>query len=112
MSATLDAPLAPCGAKAGFREACFAPPQPAGCAKPAALRPGLRLLWLRAVHTLRLNPLAFPRNRCHLLAKHYQDGALASGYRNNPPKDAELALSLFRDQQSRPAATQRARRRQ
>ena len=65
----------------------------------AALRPGLRLLALPAVDTLRLNPLAFPRNPYHHLVKHYQDGPLASGYRNNPLKDAELALSLFRDQQ-------------
>lgn len=65
----------------------------------AALRPGLPLLGLPAVDTLRLNPLAFPRNPYHHLVKHYQDGPLASGYRNNPLKDAELALSLFRDQQ-------------
>ncbi|MDP1611391.1 MAG: RecQ family ATP-dependent DNA helicase [Sulfuritalea sp.] len=65
----------------------------------AALRPGLRLLALPAIDTLRLNPLAFPRNPYHHLVKHYQDGPLASGYRNNPLKDAELALSLFRDQQ-------------
>ncbi|MFH1873118.1 MAG: RecQ family ATP-dependent DNA helicase [Pseudomonadota bacterium] len=65
----------------------------------ASLRPGLRLLGLPAVDTLRLNPLAFPRNPYHHLVKHYQDGPLASGYRNNPLKDAELALSLFRDQQ-------------
>ena len=64
-----------------------------------ALRPGLRLLQLPAVDTLRLNPLAFPRNPYHHLVKHYQDGALSSGYRNNPLKDAELALGLFRDQQ-------------
>lgn len=66
----------------------------------AALRPCLRLLALPAVDTLRLNPLAFPRNPYHHLVKHYQDGPLASGYRNNPLKDAELALNLFRDQQN------------
>jgi ATP-dependent DNA helicase RecQ len=65
----------------------------------AALRPGLRLLSLPAVDTLRLNPLAFPRNPYHHLVKHYQDGSLASGHRNHPLKDAELALALFRDQQ-------------
>jgi len=65
----------------------------------AALRPGLRLLALPAIDTLRLNPLAFPRNPYHHLVKHYRDGPLASGYRNDPLKDAELALSLFRDQQ-------------
>jgi hypothetical protein len=29
--------------EAGFREACFAPPQPAGCAKPAVEAPPGRL---------------------------------------------------------------------
>ena len=36
----------------------------------------LRLLRLPAVDTLRLNPLAFPRNPYHYLVKHYQDGQL------------------------------------
>ena len=37
-----------------------------------ALDPGLRLSRLPAVDTLRLNPLAVPRNSYHHLVKHYQ----------------------------------------
>ena len=37
-----------------------------------ALDPGLRLLRLSAVDTLRLNPLAIPRYSYHDLVKHYQ----------------------------------------
>ena len=44
-----------------------------------AADPGLRLLNLPAVDTLRLNPLAFPRNPYHHLVKHYQDGSLIKG---------------------------------
>ena len=36
-----------------------------------AANPRLRLLDLPAVDTLRLNPLAFPRNPYHHLVKHY-----------------------------------------
>ena len=39
-----------------------------------AAKPDLRLLKLPRVDTLRLNPLAFPRNPYHHLVKHYQDG--------------------------------------
>lgn len=42
----------------------------------AAAQPDLGLLHLPAVDTLRLNPLAFPRNPYHHLVKHYQDGPL------------------------------------
>ena len=41
-----------------------------------AANPDLRLLRMPAVDTLRLNPLAFPRNPYHHLVKHYQDGQL------------------------------------
>ncbi|MBI4757068.1 MAG: DEAD/DEAH box helicase, partial [Betaproteobacteria bacterium] len=64
----------------------------------AAARPGLRLLHLPVVDTLRLNPLAFPRNPYHHLVKHYQDGQLKRGRVNDPELDARLALELFRDQ--------------
>ena len=60
--------------------------------------PGLALLRLPVIDTLRLNPLAFPRNPYHALVKHYQDGALARTQRNDPCLDARLATSLFRDQ--------------
>ena len=61
--------------------------------------PGLRLLELPAVDTLRLNPLAFPRNPYHYLVKHYQDGSLRRGRLNDPEMDARLVLEVFDDQQ-------------
>lgn len=64
----------------------------------AAAKPDLRLLKLPAVDTLRLNPLAFPRNPYHHLVKHYQDGRLQRGNLNNPELDARLTLEVFRDQ--------------
>ncbi|PUA17847.1 RecQ family ATP-dependent DNA helicase [Glaciimonas sp. PCH181] len=64
----------------------------------AAAQPDLRLLKLPAVDTLRLNPLAFPRNPYHHLVKHYKDGRLRSGELNNPELDARLTLDVFRDQ--------------
>ena len=63
-----------------------------------AASPGLRLLQLPAVDTLRLNPLAFPRNPYHHLVKHYQDGGLKRGRVNDPELDARLAMEVFRDQ--------------
>ena len=64
----------------------------------AAADPNLRLLRLPQVDTLRLNPLAFPRNPYHHLVKHYQDGQLKHGSRNDPELDARLTLGVFRDQ--------------
>ena len=64
----------------------------------AAAKPDLRLLSVPAVDTLRLNPLAFPRNPYHHLVKHYQDGQLKRGRLNDPELDARLALDLFGDQ--------------
>ena len=63
-----------------------------------AAKPDLRLLLLPAVDTLRLNPLAFPRNPYHHLVKHYQDGALKRGRINDPELDARLTLDVFNDQ--------------
>ena len=63
-----------------------------------AEKPSLRLLKLPAVDTLRLSPLAFPRNPYHHLIKHYQDGGLRRGRINDPELDARLALELFRDE--------------
>lgn len=63
-----------------------------------AAQPNLRLLEKPAIDTLRLNPLAFPRNPYHHLVKHYQDGALLGNRRNDPLLDAELALQVFADQ--------------
>ena len=64
-----------------------------------AASPGLRLLQLPAVDTLRLNPLAFPRNPYHHLVKHYQDGQLKRGRINDPALDAQLTLEVFDNQQ-------------
>ena len=60
--------------------------------------PRLRLLRLPAVDTLRLNPLAFPRNPYHHLVKHYQDGQLRRGRINDPELEARLALEVFDNQ--------------
>ena len=67
----------------------------------AAANPDLRLLRLPAVDTLRLNPLAFPRNPYHRLVKHYQDGQLKRGRVNDPELDARLVLEVFGDQQEK-----------
>ena len=64
----------------------------------AAAKPGLRLLKLPAVDTLRLSPLAFPRNPYHRLVKHYQDGRLTRRQKNDPELDARLALEVFDEQ--------------
>ena len=64
-----------------------------------AVNPGLRLLNLPVVDTLRLNPLAFPRNPYHHLVKHYQDARLKRRQLNDPELDARLALEVFDDQQ-------------
>ena len=65
-----------------------------------AVNPELKLLGLPAVDTLRLNPLAFPRNPYHHLVKHYQDGQLKRGRINDPELDARLALEVFSNQLS------------
>ena len=63
-----------------------------------AAKPDLRLLRLPPIDTLRLNPLAFPRNPYHHLVKHYQDGQLRRGRVNDPELDARLTLQLLTDQ--------------
>ena len=63
-----------------------------------AAKPDLRLLRLPPIDTLRLNPLAFPRNPYHHLVKHYQDGQLRRGHVNDPKWDAQLSLQLLADQ--------------
>ncbi|MDE0219971.1 MAG: RecQ family ATP-dependent DNA helicase [Spirochaetaceae bacterium] len=64
----------------------------------AAAKPALRLLKLPAVDTLRLSPLAFPRNPYHGLVKHYQDGGLKRGRVNDPELDSRIALTLYGDE--------------
>jgi ATP-dependent DNA helicase RecQ len=63
-----------------------------------AARPDLQLLSKPPIDTLRLNPLAYPRNPYHHLVKHYQDGQLKRGRLNDPELDARLTISLFQDQ--------------
>jgi len=64
-----------------------------------AANANLRLLTKPAIDTLRLNPLAFPKNPYHHLVKHYQDGQLLGNRKSNPLLDAELALRVFGDQE-------------
>ena len=64
----------------------------------AAAMPRLGLLKLPQMDTLRLSPLAFPRNPYHRLVKHYQDGSLQRGQINDPELDARIALELFEDE--------------
>lgn len=64
-----------------------------------AVQPGLQLLNMPVIDTLRLNPLAFPQNPYHHLVKHYQDGQLLVSRKNDPLLDAELALQVFCDQE-------------
>ena len=64
-----------------------------------AVQPNLRLFGKPVIDTLRLNPLAFPKNPYHHLVKHYQDGQLLADRRNDPLLDAELALQVFCDQE-------------
>ena len=70
-----------------------------------AAKPDLRLLKLPAVDTLRLSPLAFPRNPYHSLVKHYQDGGLKRGRLNDPERDSRIALELFGDERATLAKT-------
>ena len=63
-----------------------------------AVIPRLKLLTLPPIDTLRLNPLAFPRNPYHHLVKDYQDGQLKGGRLNDPYLDSRLTLQLFADQ--------------
>ncbi len=63
-----------------------------------AARPDLRLLKLPAIDTLRLSPIAHPRNPYHHLVKHYKDGDLRRSQRNDPLLDSEIAFQVFGDQ--------------
>ncbi len=66
-----------------------------------ATKPDLKILKLPMVDTLRLSPLAFPRNPYHHLVKHYQDGGLRRGQLNDPELDARIALELFGDERTK-----------
>lgn len=64
----------------------------------AAADESLELLTLPVIDTLRLNPLAFPRNPYHRLVKHYRDGRLLGGGLNDPELDARITLELLSEQ--------------
>ena len=64
----------------------------------AAAAPHLGLLKLPQVDTLRLSPLAFPKNPYHHLVKHYQNGRLQRGQINHPELDARIALEVFEEE--------------
>ncbi len=61
-----------------------------------AAAPGLALLRLPAIDTLRLSPLAFPQNPYHRLIKDYK---LIRASLNSPLADCRATLALFLDQQ-------------
>jgi len=61
----------------------------------AKVFPRLKLNQLPAVDTLELSPIAFPANPYHSLVKDYK---LVRDAKNDPLKDAQLALKLWRDQ--------------
>ncbi|HGG64918.1 MAG TPA: ATP-dependent DNA helicase RecQ, partial [Rhodobacteraceae bacterium] len=52
----------------------------------------------RAVDTLWLNPLAFPRNPYHHLVKHHHDGRLQAGQVGDPEKDTRLVFEVLENQ--------------
>ncbi|HHL20588.1 MAG TPA: DEAD/DEAH box helicase, partial [Aliiroseovarius sp.] len=52
----------------------------------------------RAIDTLWLNPLAFPRNPYHHLVKHHHDGRLQAGQVGDPEKDARLVFDVLENQ--------------
>lgn len=64
-----------------------------------AVAPDLRLLALPAIDTLRLSPLAFPRNPYHRLVKHYKDGSLLRSRKNDPELDARICLQLLAEEE-------------
>lgn len=64
-----------------------------------AVAPGLRILALPVIDTLRLSPLAFPRNPYHRLVKHYKDGSLLRLRQNDPELDARICLQLLAEEE-------------
>lgn len=63
-----------------------------------ALAPNLKCLRLPIVDTLRLGPLAFPRNPYHHLVKHYKDASLVRLEKNDAELDARLCLNVLNEQ--------------
>ena len=63
-----------------------------------ANRPRMAKFSSQAIDTLWLNPLAFPRNPYHHLVKHYQDGRLSAGHKQDPELDALLVFEVLGNQ--------------
>lgn len=63
-----------------------------------ANRPSTTRYSERAIDTLWLNPLAYPRNPYHHLVKHYQDGRLMGGHKQDPELDALLVFEVLENQ--------------
>lgn len=63
-----------------------------------AVAPDLALFSLPAIDTLRLSPLAFPRNPYHRLVKHYKEARLLRTTPNDPELDSRLCLELLVDE--------------
>lgn len=63
-----------------------------------ALDSNLECLNKPQIDTLRLGPLAFPRNPYHHLVKHYKDPTLVRIEKNNPTLDASICLDVLKEQ--------------
>ena len=64
-----------------------------------SVAPELNIITLPVIDTLRLSPLAFPRNPYHRLVKHYKDGSLLRFRRNDPELDTRICLGLLAEEQ-------------
>ena len=62
------------------------------------LAPSLTCLNKPIVDTLRLGPLAFPRNSYHHLVKHYKEPNLIRFQKNDPELDARICLDVLKEQ--------------
>jgi len=63
-----------------------------------ALAPDSPLLDMPVLDTLRLSPLAFPRNPYHRLVKHYKEAKLLRFPPSVPELDARLSLTLLEEE--------------
>ena len=64
-----------------------------------SVAPELHIITLPVIDTLRLSPLAFPRNPYHRLVKHYKDGSLLRFRQNDPELDARICLRLLAEEE-------------
>ncbi len=63
-----------------------------------AVAPDSALFSLPAIDTLRLSPLAFPRNPYHRLVKHYKEARLLRTTPSDPELDSRLCLELLAEE--------------